>query len=267
MQIGTSYLKKTQRQDQRLQDYAQRKPKALGNPEIRMGAQASAAIAATEAGDGVLESRSRLAKAKAVVRFLYSWAVRFVLFASLILLASLALFLWAPKSRPSAAVELPPLPHMTAKTAYDLARPATLRWAKDSQLLGLSGTWDSGSNLLDGEGDWSLLFFSPSKSETALVSVTEGNAAVINTHGVMMQPRVQAVELWRLDSPQVINLLKYHGGDEFLRAQPKAGLVLSLDLVEESVWSARLINQEVRRILEVQLDADNGELIEIRQSG
>ncbi|UCG25852.1 MAG: hypothetical protein JSW55_07645 [Chloroflexota bacterium] len=156
---------------------------------------------------------------------------------------------------------------MTAKTAYDLARPAALRWAKDSQLLSLSGTWDSARNYLDGEGDWSLLFYSPSQSSIALVSVAEGSATVIDTHGVTQQPPVQTIELWRLDSPEVVNLLKSNGGNEFLRGQPQAGLALSLNLVGNTAWSARLINQETRRIFDVRLEADDGELIKILQSG
>jgi len=156
---------------------------------------------------------------------------------------------------------------MTARTAYDVARPAVLRWAEDSRLVGLSGTWDSATNYLNGEGDWSLLFYSPSQSSVALVSVVEGSAAVVDTHGVMQQPQLQMIELWRLDSPEVIKLLKRNGGDEFLRGQPQAGLALSLSLVGQSAWSARLINQESRRILQAQFNADDGELIEIHQSG
>ena len=267
MQIGTSYLQKPHRQDQRLQDYAQRKSTTHEDGRIGLASQASAGIASTQVGGDIPESSPRPAKGRTAVRFLYRWVVRLVLFGSLVLLVSLILFLWAPKSRPSTAKELPRLPNMTAMTAYDLARPVTLRWAKDSLLLSVSGTWDSGSNVLDGEGDWSLLFYSPSKSAIALVSVTEGSATVVNTHGVMKQPRAQSAELWRLDSPEVVNVLRSNGGDDFLQAQPQAGLVLSLNLVGETTWRARLINQETRRILEVQLDADDGELTEIRQSG
>jgi hypothetical protein len=156
---------------------------------------------------------------------------------------------------------------MTAKAAYDIARPVTLRWAEDSQLLSLSGTWDSSSNYLGGDGDWSLLFFSPSKRSVAHISVAEGKAAVVNAHGVTEQPELQQIGLWRLDSPEVVKVLRSSGGDEFLQGQPQAGLALSLNLVGEVAWSARLIDQENRRILEVHVDADDGEMVEIRQSG
>ncbi|HSG15014.1 MAG TPA: hypothetical protein VLE70_01670 [Anaerolineae bacterium] len=62
-------------------------------------------------------------------------------------------------------------------------------------------------------------------------------------------------------------MLRSSGGDEFLQGQPQAGLALSLNLVGEVAWSARLIDQENRRILEVHVDADDGEMVEIRQSG
>ncbi|MGD2050462.1 MAG: hypothetical protein PVH03_13245 [Chloroflexota bacterium] len=156
---------------------------------------------------------------------------------------------------------------MTAKNAYSIAEPVALGWASDARLLSARTTFDPRSDIQSGEGDWTLVFYSPEKSATALISVMENKATFINENNATHNSMLQGLDTWQFDSPDVVTQMLNEGGDEFLRSQPGAVLVLSLDMGGQGGWKGRFIHKETRRTFTVQLGAENGEVIAVQQTG
>lgn len=156
---------------------------------------------------------------------------------------------------------------MTAKNAYSVSEPVAQGWASDARLISASATFDSGSDIQSGEGDWTLVFYSPEKVSTALISVMENKATLINKRNATHNPVLQGLDAWQVDSPNVVAQMLMEGGDEFLRSQPGAVLVLSLDMEGQGDWKGRFIHKETRRTFTVQLGAEKGEVIVVHQTG
>lgn len=156
---------------------------------------------------------------------------------------------------------------MTAKNAYEIAEPVALGWASDSRLFSARATFDPGSDIRSGEGDWTLVFYSPEKYSTALISVMDNKATFINERNATHNSDLQGLDAWQIDSPNVVAQMLMQGGDEFLRSQPGAVMVLSLDMEGQGGWKGRFIHKETRRTFTVQLGVENGEVIAIQQTG
>lgn len=156
---------------------------------------------------------------------------------------------------------------MTAKNAYSIAEPMALGWASDARLFSARATFDPGSDIQSGEGEWTLVFYSPEKYATALISVMENEATFINERNATHNSVLQGLDAWQFDSPDVVAQMLNEGGDEFLRSQPGAVLVLSLDMEGQGGWKGRFIHKETRRTFTVQLGAENGEVIAVQQTG
>jgi hypothetical protein len=156
---------------------------------------------------------------------------------------------------------------MTAKNAYAIAEPVALGWASDARLLSARATFDPGSDFQSGEGEWTLVFYSPEKYATALISVMEYEATFINERNANHNSVLRELDAWQFDSPDVVSQMLNEGGDEFLRSQPGAVLVLSLDMGGQGGWKGRFIHKETRRTFTVQLGAENGEVIAVQQTG
>ena len=156
---------------------------------------------------------------------------------------------------------------MTAKNAYAVAEPLAQGWANDARLISTQATFEPGSVIQSGEGDWTLVFYSPEKFSTALISVMENKATLINERNATQNPVLHELDAWQIDSPNVVNQMLKEGGDEFLRSQPGAVLVLSLDMEGQGGWKGRFIHKETRRTFTVQLGAEKGEVIAVQQTG
>lgn len=163
--------------------------------------------------------------------------------------------------------EVPVIRRMTAMNAHAMAEPVALDWAQDAQLLSASATWQTGSEILSGEGDWTLVYYSPQNETTALISAVEEGATLINIRHVEDEPQLIDLENWLVDSPLVVTQVLKEGGDEFLRSQPGAVLVLSLNMEGQGGWKGRLIHKETRRTFAVQLAADSDEIFAVQQTG
>ena len=156
---------------------------------------------------------------------------------------------------------------MTAKMAFTAAEPVALRWASDAQLLNVRTKFSAGSNFHGGQGEWTLVFYSPDKISTALISVLDNKATFINERKGDYNPELQSIEIWHIDSPEVVDLVLKDGGNEFLRDQPGAVLILFLDMEGQGDWKGRFIHKETRRTFVVQLGAETGEIIALQQTG
>ncbi|MGD8858267.1 MAG: hypothetical protein PVG33_18160 [Chloroflexota bacterium] len=205
-----------------------------------------------------------------MIRPFFKWFLRFVFVAVFIVLVGFILYLWKPWVNSSGApteTETKLVSAMTAKEAQQVAEPIAMNWAGDAQLVSLSSTWDANQPFQAGEGDWSLLYYSPTQAATALISVINGAATVVGSHGVGNPITVSPDNRWRIDSPVAIDQLIAAGGDDFLRSQPDATVSLSLDLSRDAMWRVRLIDQMSRRVFAVRVSFDNGEIIDVQQTG
>jgi hypothetical protein len=201
-------------------------------------------------------------------RAVYFWSVRLMLVVMTTVLVGLILFLWAPFSRQvSATVDVRPVSKLTAMKSGLVAEPIARQWAQDAQLVSMSATWGADDEFQGGVGDWSLLYYSPSRERTALIAVHSGLATMIANRGVTDPITLKETVSWQIDSSSLINRLRAAGGDDFLRSQPEATISMSLDLAEDAVWRVRFIDQMSRRIFSARVSIDDGEILEIEQSG
>ena len=163
--------------------------------------------------------------------------------------------------------QVPVIRRMTAMNAHTMAEPVALDWAQDAKLLSASATWQTSSDILSGEGDWTLVYYSPENEATALISAVEEGATLINVRYIEDQPQLIDLEQWLVDSPHVVTQVLKEGGVEFLRSQPGAVLVLSLNMEGQGGWKGRLIHKETRRTFAIQLAADSDQIIAVQQTG
>jgi len=164
-------------------------------------------------------------------------------------------------------VAIPVVRRMTAMNAHAMAEPVALDWAQDAQLFSAQATWQEGNDLLSGEGDWTLVYYSPQQKATALISAVEEGATLINIRHIEEEPQLIDLEQWLVDSPHVVAQVLKEGGGEFLRSQPGAVLVLSLNMEGQGGWKGRLIHKETRRTFAIQLAADSDQIIAVQQTG
>lgn len=263
------YLQKTEDKPQGKEAYLRRIASLRRN--VRDGNATAATNDAPATSSGELDywsEREARTKWRSVIRTVYKWSVRLVLVGMLVVLVGTVLYYWGPWSNPgSTPVDFEPAPSMTAKGSDRVAQSIAQSWAEDARLISLSATWAAGQSFQDGEGDWSLLYYSPTKTATALISVDNGHATLVGTHGVAQPIDVSLNKDWNIDSNEAIDQLRAVGGDDFLLAQPDATISLSLDLSRDAVWSARIIDQMSRRVFAVRVSSDSGRIIDIQQTG
>lgn len=268
MPLRTLYLQRTENQSQEREDYLQRIAPFQREAQANDPAASGNDAAAKSGVDDWLARSSTGFRLKSAIHTFSKWFVRFALVVILVALVALILYWWSPWTNPvGAPTAIEPASSMTARGSHLAAEPIARQWAADARLVSLSAIWDAGRPFQDGEGDWSLLYYSPTKSATALVSVHDGRAALVGVHG-----RTQSITLpqengWQIDSPTAIDRMRAAGGDEFLRSQPDAIVSLSLDLSQDAVWSVRLIDQMSRRAFAVRVSIDSGEILDVHQTG
>lgn len=146
----------------------------------------------------------------------------------------------------------------TAQEAYELAHPTAQAWAEDARLLSASATWAEGASFTTEDAGWSLLFYSPERSETGLVSVSKGRARLLRNSATNRSLLPLSLENWQVDSPAVIDTLMAHGGEEFVQMHNQATLSLTFNALDALQWQAQLIDREQQTILTVEIDPISG---------
>ncbi|MFW5941254.1 MAG: hypothetical protein ACOCXI_05610 [Chloroflexota bacterium] len=201
------------------------------------------------------------------------WVLSGLLALLIVVIAVMMLLFWnlnrqqtalpeAPAANPAqemgqTAAEASPPAH-TAREAYALAQPVAQEWAEDAQLVSASATWPEGATLAPENAGWSLMFYSPGRSETGLVSVS-GNAARLLRNSATnrsLQPR--NLDRWQTDSPAVVEALMDNGGEEFLQTHNQATLSLTFNALDALQWQAQLIDREQGTVLTVEIDPGSG---------
>lgn len=184
----------------------------------------------------------------------------------LVIVAVVATILWNLNSGPQTA--LPDLPAdapvdnaatgRTAQEAYRLAQPVAQQWADDARLLSASATWPEGSSFTPDHTGWSMLFYSPGRSETGLISVSQGAARLLRNGPTDRALKPLEVINWQVDSPMVVEALMAQGGEEFLQTHNNATLSLTFSALDALQWQAQLIAREQRTVLTVEIDPISG---------
>lgn len=183
----------------------------------------------------------------------------------LIAVAGLMLMVTAAKV-PEVAESGPRFAGVTAREAFYVAEPAAREWAADGQLLSMRATWRLEADLSGGEASWSLIFYSATRSETALISVIENEAVLVNTRPTDQAHDPDDISHWLLNSPQAAENALKGGGQAFLDSQGSADLVMTLSLDRPANWNSTFIDKQSLRTFSIRMDATNGDVLEIQQS-
>jgi Tfp pilus assembly protein PilV len=166
-----------------------------------------------------------------------------------------------PEARIAAVPEV-----LTANSAYDKAHARAQRWAKDAEMITAQATWQVVPEFEYNEASWGFVFYSESESSTALISVTESGAGLLDTNGTNRQLNPADLTGWQVDSPQMIETMMNSGGRPFLDRLGEATLVLTLDAAEKPVWKAKLFHEVSGETLSVEADPALGEITSVEQT-
>jgi hypothetical protein len=191
----------------------------------------------------------------------FEWILGAVLGVLLIVTLVLAALLVRARETAPAAEAI-----QTARVAYTLAEPVAQSWAGDAALLTIMGSQSLAPNAPLAVSDWSLIFYSPSRQATALISVVNGQAIIISTRSNSLQRRPANLDRWALDSQAVIEQFLAAGGREFITQEGATTLSLRLDVEEQVVWKSSLSARETGRTLSLWINANDGDLLDMRQS-
>ncbi|HZD11124.1 MAG TPA: hypothetical protein VE553_07260 [Candidatus Binatia bacterium] len=185
----------------------------------------------------------------------------------LIVAAGVALFVWLSGDGTGFAGpadnRLPAAPEVagqSAKEAYERAFEAAGQWAGDAQLITASATWAGGTLLDSGDGNWGFRFYSATQQSTALFAVTGAEAHLIGQGPASKTLAPLNIAGWLVDSPEVIATVMANGGKEFSEAGGNVSLTLTLNLVEEFQWQARLVNSDTNKVFTTEINPTSGEI-------
>lgn len=163
-------------------------------------------------------------------------------------------------SRPTdKAVPLNNLEYVTAIKAYELAWPIAQEWSSDAALLSASAGWQPETDFTNGLASWTLVFYSQSKSATALISVTNANARLVRTTPQFENIQTGDVSNWQIDSPAAIAQLLDIGADDFMTLHAKVNLILTLDVKGTPTWRSTFLDTATKESYSWNITADTGE--------
>lgn len=146
----------------------------------------------------------------------------------------------------------------SAMQAYDMALTAAGAWAADAQLLSASATWPAGSSFATGVANWGFRFYSHSETRSALYAVNGNEARQVRVAPAQEDVAPLSPDGWLLDSPEVVDIILRNGGKEFLNGAGAPSLTLTLDLVEQFQWQARVIDMETNEVFSMTVNPTSG---------
>ena len=147
---------------------------------------------------------------------------------------------------------------LSAREAYEVATVVATAWASDARLLSASGNWPVGEAFPADEAAWSLVFYSPARSETALIAVTAGQAQMVGTSATDRRPQLGDLASWRADSELVLERFMRAGGETFIEEHGEVSLSLSLDASDLFRWRAALLAPETNDVFIMHFDPASG---------
>ncbi len=168
------------------------------------------------------------------------------------------IFFWL-NSQPEEEFDINNIENVTAVEAYNLAQPIAQNWSSDAALLSARASWQPEINFSDGRASWVIIFYSSTKSETAMISVADTKAQMVRTTPQSDQIQLGNVANWQLDSPAAIEQLLNLGADEFMTFHAKVNLILVLDAQETLTWRSTFLDTDTKESYILNITADTGE--------
>ena len=211
------------------------------------------------------------------------WILGILLVVLLLVVIVFSLMLWFQPNLPTAAPAnsatvianraVQPAPTsvfegQTAMVAFAVAQQTAVTWQNDAVLLTASATWPQGSTpqmLLEGETTWGYTFYSPATQQTALISVVENKAQLVNESRTDDSLDLLAVSGWNIDSRDAIQTFLAEGGATFMSQQGTTALTMQLSTENEDgriEWIVSLFAYQTRNSLTMHIDATSGDIVQ-----
>lgn len=147
----------------------------------------------------------------------------------------------------------------SARSAYKVAAATAREWTSDAQLLSATASWPAGSApFAPGAAGWGFQFYSAAQQSTALIAVSDGQARIVRSNKTTTDLAPLNIDGWLVDSPQIIESVMGEGGQQFLEHNNAAALILTLNLVDQFQWKARLIDAESNKRFQMTIDPTSG---------
>lgn len=146
----------------------------------------------------------------------------------------------------------------TAQEAYDMALNEARDWSGDVQLLSASATWPAGASFVSGKTSWGFQFYSPAAQSTALIAVDGATARRLRSGPADASVAPLNVDGWLVDSPQAVEIILNNGGQQFLQQAGPSSLTLTLNLVNQFQWQAKLVDTQTKEVLSMTVDPTSG---------
>lgn len=149
--------------------------------------------------------------------------------------------------------------------AYEKAHAAAQTQAEDVQLVSASTQWQAVSEqaLLDGTGNWSFVFYSPSSDNSFDVVVDDQQAQVVNQTRVWVASNLLADGAWQAGPREALLVFLAYGGRTFLAEHPQA--MVDLHLADSdaggAVWTMVTLDPEDRSLFSSLVDAETNQVL------
>jgi len=191
---------------------------------------------------------------------LSEWALGVLLAVAFIIVAG---FLWFYWRQPAQQTSEPKI--FTAREAYKRAEPVAINWANDAKMVTASTTWN-----MDEQGEftkfgWSFVYYAPSQSATALISVSEADTSLLGTQLAEKKYSPSETDQWEIDSPVIIEDLLSIIDPTLMESMGGGILTLTLNMLETPTWFAEMIHLESGKYFSLEIDANSGRTIDIQQ--
>ncbi len=149
--------------------------------------------------------------------------------------------------------------------AYKKAYAAARTQAADVQLVSASTQWQAVSEqtLLDGTGNWSFIFYSPSSDNSFDVVADGQQAQVVNQTRVWVASNSLADGAWQAGPREALLVFLAYGGRTFLTEHPQAMVDLHLADSDEggAVWTVVALDPEDRSLFSSLVDAETNQVL------
>jgi hypothetical protein len=169
------------------------------------------------------------------------------------------LIFWNNGRSEQGSVDLNNLEYVTAVEAYNLALPVARKWSGDAALLSASAGWQPEVDFTNGRASWTMIFYSPAESATALISVTNAKAQMARTTPQFGKIQTGDLAGWQIDSPQAVADLLVNGADDFMTRHAKVNLILTLDVQGAPTWRSTFVDTETKENYSLNITADTGQ--------
>jgi hypothetical protein len=175
-----------------------------------------------------------------------------------------------PSPEPQATYTVEYTSH-TARELFAAARDRAAAWQADVQPVSVTATWEKTAiNLVGQPTIWTFRFYSPGLRRYYFVTVQADGQTDGIAHGEQIRkaPRLLALDLWAVDSPQAINLWLNHGGSQMLLSAPGIQVVAQLSMPNTAdqlpTWTVAGYDSRDDGYHTVFINAQSGQVLQVK---